>query len=60
MSQRGPALVEMNVDPNELLPPKRVDKYADNVQKALAQGTPGANEIRRSLREQPSRSMLQS
>jgi pyruvate dehydrogenase (quinone) len=61
LSQPGPALVEMSVDPNEpLLPPKRVEKYADNMEKALSQGTPGANEIRRSLREQPSRSMLQS
>jgi thiamine pyrophosphate-dependent acetolactate synthase large subunit-like protein len=61
MSQPGPALVEMNVDPNEpLLPPKRVQKYADNMEHALARGTAGAQEIRQSLNEQPSRSMLQS
>ncbi|WP_129647410.1 thiamine pyrophosphate-dependent enzyme [Peristeroidobacter agariperforans] len=61
LSHPGPALVEMNVDPNEpLLPPKRVAKYADNMEHALAQGTPGAHEIRQSLQEQPSRSMLQS
>jgi hypothetical protein len=40
LSTPGPALVEMNVDPNEpLLPPKRVEKYADNMEHALAQGT---------------------
>jgi thiamine pyrophosphate-dependent acetolactate synthase large subunit-like protein len=60
LSQPGPALVEMNVDPNEpLLPPKRVEKYADNMEKALAQGTAGAHEIRQSLKQQPARSMLQ-
>lgn len=61
LSHPGPALVEMTVDPNEpLLPPKRNDKYAENMEKALRQGTPGAEEIRQSLREQPSQSMLQS
>jgi thiamine pyrophosphate-dependent acetolactate synthase large subunit-like protein len=61
LSQPGPALVEMTVDPNEpLLPPKRVEKYAENMEKALARGTPGESQIRQSLAEQPSRSMLQS
>ena len=61
LSHPGPALVEMTVDPNEpLLPPKRNDKYADNMEKALQQGTPGAREIRQSLGEQPSQTMLQS
>jgi pyruvate dehydrogenase (quinone) len=61
LAHPGPALVEMNVDPNEpLLPPKRIDKYADNMEKALAQGTPGAREIRQLLAAQPSRTMLQS
>jgi pyruvate dehydrogenase (quinone) len=61
LSHAGPVLVEMNVDPNEpLLPPKRNEKYAANMEKALEQGTPGAKEIRQSLREQPSRTMLQS
>jgi pyruvate dehydrogenase (quinone) len=59
--QRAPALVEVEVDPNEpLLPPKRIDKYADNMEKALNRGTPGEREIRASLQEQPSRTMLQS
>jgi thiamine pyrophosphate-dependent acetolactate synthase large subunit-like protein len=57
----GPALVEATVDPNEpLLPPKRMEKYVTNMEKALEQGTPGAHEIRQALREQPSRTMLQS
>ncbi|HEY0683801.1 MAG TPA: thiamine pyrophosphate-dependent enzyme [Steroidobacter sp.] len=61
LSHPGAALVEMNVDPNEpLLPPKRNEKYADNMEKALEQGTPGAQQIRQSLNEQPARSMLQS
>jgi thiamine pyrophosphate-dependent acetolactate synthase large subunit-like protein len=61
LSHPGAALVEMTVDPNEpLLPPKRNEKYADNMEKALKQGTPGGEEIRQALREQPSRTMLQS
>jgi pyruvate dehydrogenase (quinone) len=51
--------VEVTVDPNEpLLPPKRIEKYAANMEKALKQGTPGAQQIRHSLGEQPSRTML--
>jgi pyruvate dehydrogenase (quinone) len=55
------ALVEVTVDPNEpLLPPKRIEKYVTNMEKALKQGTPGAQQIRHSLGEQPSRTLLQS
>jgi pyruvate dehydrogenase (quinone) len=61
LAQSGAALVEVTVDPNEpLLPPKRIEKYAANMEKALKQGTPGAQQIRHSLGEQPSRTMLQS
>ena len=61
LAHAGPVLVEVEVDPNEpLLPPKRIDKYADNMEKALKRGTPGEREIRASLQEQPSRTMLQS
>ena len=60
LAHNGPALVEATVDPNEpLLPPKRIPKYADNLEKALTDGTPGADEIRRALSEEPARSMLQ-
>ncbi len=55
----GPALVEATVDPNEpLLPPKRMEKYADNLEKALDRGTPGAERIRAALKREPSRTML--
>jgi thiamine pyrophosphate-dependent acetolactate synthase large subunit-like protein len=61
LAQRGPALVEVSVDPNEpLLPPKRNEKYVANLHKALDQGTAGEQEIRRALREQPARTMLQA
>jgi thiamine pyrophosphate-dependent acetolactate synthase large subunit-like protein len=60
LAHDGPALVEATVDSNEpLLPPKRRAKYANNLQKALARGTPGEQEIRRALREEPARTMLQ-
>jgi pyruvate dehydrogenase (quinone) len=60
LAHDGPALVEATVDANEpLLPPKRMPKYADNLQKALAHGTRGAEEIRRALREEPARTLLQ-
>ena len=61
LAHSGPALVEVEVDPNEpLLPPKRIEKYAKNMEKALKRGTPGEQEIRASLREQPSRTMLEA
>ena len=56
----GPALIEATVDPNEpLLPPKRRPKYAENLQKALAQDTKGRSQIEQALKEEPARSMLQ-
>jgi pyruvate dehydrogenase (quinone) len=54
----GAALIEAVVDPNEpLLPPKRNEKYMQNMDKALPD-TPGAAEIRRNLTEEPARTML--
>ncbi len=54
------ALVEGTVDPNEpLLPPKRVDKYAENLEQALDRGTPGAHEIRQAMHREPSRRQLE-
>lgn len=59
LSHPGPVLVEATVDANEpLLPPKRIEQYAQNLQRALEQGTPGAHEIRRALAEEPARTML--
>ncbi len=55
----GPALVEATVDPHEpLLPPKRMPKYAENLDKALAKGTAGAEHIREALQREPSRTQL--
>ena len=55
----GPVLVEAVIDPNEpLLPPKRMEKYARNLQQALQQGTEGRSEIEQALAEEPARSML--
>jgi pyruvate dehydrogenase (quinone) len=57
----GPALIEAVVDPDEpLLPPRRIDKYAENLERALEQGTPGAERIRERLAQEPSRTMLES
>ena len=61
LAHPGPALVEALVDPNEpLLPPKRVEKYAKNLDKALQAGTPGREAIERALGEEPSRTLLQT
>jgi pyruvate dehydrogenase (quinone) len=55
----GPVLVEATVDPSEpLLPAKRVEKYAQNLDKALAAGTRNAPEIRAALQREPSRTQL--
>jgi pyruvate dehydrogenase (quinone) len=55
----GAALVEATVDPNvPLLPAKRIAKYADNLEKALRRGTPGADDIRAELEREPARTQL--
>jgi pyruvate dehydrogenase (quinone) len=60
LSHPGPALVEALIDPNEpFLPPKRMEKYAKNLEKVLQAGTPGRDAIVRALREEPSHTLLQ-
>ena len=55
----GAALIEATVDPNvPLLPPKRMPKYADNLEKALDRGTAGAEDIRAQLAREPARTQL--
>ena len=55
----GPALLEALVDPNEpLLPPKRMPKYVENLQKALNRGTAGAEDIRAALEREPAHTQL--
>jgi pyruvate dehydrogenase (quinone) len=59
LKSAGPALVEALVDPNEpLLPPKRMEKYAKNLEQALEKGTAGSSQIRAALRREPSASQL--
>jgi pyruvate dehydrogenase (quinone) len=56
----GPALLEAGIDPNEpFLPPRRMEKYVENLEKALDQGTPGAEEIREALEREPAHTMLE-
>jgi pyruvate dehydrogenase (quinone) len=60
LADPGPVLIEAVVDSNvPLLPPKRMPKYVQNMEKALRAGTPGREEIERALREEPARTMLQ-
>jgi pyruvate dehydrogenase (quinone) len=55
----GPALLEATVDPNEpLLPPKRMPKYVENLEKALNRGTAGADDIRAALAREPAHTQL--
>lgn len=59
-SQAGAALVDATVDPHEpLLPAKRIEKYAKNLEKALDRGTRDAEEIRTALARDPSRTQLE-
>jgi pyruvate dehydrogenase (quinone) len=59
--EQGAALVEATVDPNEpLLPPKRMPRYVENLEKALDRVTPGADDIRAALAREPSRAQLDS
>ena len=58
-SHDGPALVEATVDPFEpLLPAKRIEKFAKNLELALEHGTPDAAAIRAALAREPSRTQL--
>ncbi|MDQ2079827.1 thiamine pyrophosphate-binding protein [Xanthobacteraceae bacterium Astr-EGSB] len=60
LAHPGPALVEALIDPNEpFLPPKRMEKYAKNLEKALQADTAGRRDIERALAEEPSRTLLQ-
>jgi pyruvate dehydrogenase (quinone) len=55
----GAVLVEATVDPSEpLLPAKRIEKYAENLDKALRAGTRHAPEIRAALQREPSLTQL--
>jgi pyruvate dehydrogenase (quinone) len=59
LAHSGPALVEGTVDPHEpLLPAKRIDQYAENMEKALEAGTRDALEIKKALEREPSRTQL--
>ncbi len=60
LAHPGAALIEAVIDPDEpFLPPKRRQKYVDNLEKALEEGTAGAERIREARREEPARTMLQ-
>ena len=59
LAWEGPALVEATVDPYEpLLPAKRIEKYAANLDKALHDGTRDAEQISAALAREPSRTQL--
>jgi pyruvate dehydrogenase (quinone) len=60
LAHPGAALIEAVIDPNEpFLPPKRMEKYVENLEKALDEGTPGADEIRAAMEREPAHTMLQ-
>jgi pyruvate dehydrogenase (quinone) len=55
----GAALVEATVDANEpLLPAKRIEKFAKNLESALERGTRDGESIRAALVREPSRTQL--
>jgi pyruvate dehydrogenase (quinone) len=61
LKHNGPALVEATVDPNEpLLPPKRIEKYARNLEQALQNGTKGSSQIRAALSREPYATQMHS
>lgn len=54
----GPVVIEAVVDPYEpMMPPKMPPDYAENFRKALG-NTPGQEEIRKNIAEEPLRSMM--
>jgi pyruvate dehydrogenase (quinone) len=61
LGESGPAIIEAVVDPNEpLLPPKRIEKYAKNLEHALQADAPGRAAIERALKEQPAETMFRA
>ena len=59
LAHPGAALIEAVVDPDEpLLPPRRIESYARNLERALDRGTPGAARVREALAREPARTML--
>ena len=59
-AEPGPVLVEATVDPHEpLLPAKRMEKFARNLEHALDAGTRDAEQIRAALAREPSRTQLE-
>ncbi len=55
----GPVLVEAPVDPRRaLLPPKRMEKYAKNLEEALEKGTKGSTQIRAALQREPAATQM--
>ena len=58
LAHPGPALVDAIVDANEpMLPPKRRQKFLDNLQKALAKDS-HRPEVERAMHEEPARTSL--
>ncbi|TFI56414.1 hypothetical protein E2493_20315 [Sphingomonas parva] len=61
LAHRGAALIEAVIDPDgPFLPPRRRRKYVGYLEKALDPGAAGADRIRRPMREEPERTMLQA
>jgi pyruvate dehydrogenase (quinone) len=59
LAHPGAVPVEAVIDPAEpLLPPKRMPKYADNLEKTLERGTAGSEAIRQALAEEPARTLM--
>ncbi|GGC43266.1 pyruvate oxidase [Siccirubricoccus deserti] len=59
LAVEGPVVLEVEVDPNEpLLPAVVSESYRKNLEKALAQGTAGAEALRAALGRSPAREML--
>src|SRR5204862_5496608 len=59
LAHPGAVLVVAVIDAAEpLLPPKRKEKSADNLHKALEQGTPGREATEQALEEEPLRTLM--
>ena len=57
----GPALIDAVVDADEpMLPPKRRESYMKHLDEAFEKGTPGEENVRRRMEEEPARTMLQN
>ena len=60
-AHQGPVLIDAVVDSDEpMFPPKRREQYMQHLEQAFETGTPGQDQIRQRMQEEPARTSLEA